>query len=118
MFRPLQETMSERDRFMEGIHQDIAAARHQLDDVMKKLQARESVAEHEALKLQNEIDAAADKAAALVLATAREEITALTHRTEVDVNAMLTAAAKDMEAEARQITVFIMEKVLDRKVAL
>jgi len=117
MFRPLRETMSERDRFMEGIHQDITTARQQLEEVMKRLQDRESDAEFEAQRVKSEIDAAADQAAALVLTTAREEVTALTHRTEVDVNAMLTAAANSMETEARRLTVFIMEKVLDRKVA-
>jgi len=118
MFRPLQETMNERDRFMDGIHQDIAAAQQRLDDVMKELKDRESGAQQEAMEVKNEIDVAAEKAAATVLAAAREEVTVLSQRTEVDVNAMLAAAAKNMETEARQLTVFIMEKVLDRRVAV
>ena len=118
MFRPLRETMAERDRFLEGIHQDITTAEQQLEAVMKRLRARESDARDEALKVKSEIDAAANEAAAQVLAVAREEVAALSQQTEMDVNAMLAAAAKNMETEARQLTISIMEKVLDRKVAL
>jgi F-type H+-transporting ATPase subunit b len=118
MFRPLQKTMNERDLFMDGIHQDIAVAQQRLDDVMKELKDRESGAQQEAMEVKNEIDAAAEKAAATVLSAAREEVTVLSQRTEVEVNAMLAAAAKNMETEARQLTVFIMEKVLDRRVSV
>ena len=118
MFRPLRETMRERDRFIDGIHQDITTADQQLKDIIKTLHEQESVARLEAMTVKEDVEAAADKEAALVLATAREDVAALSRQTEENVNTMLTDARKNMETEALQIAGLIMEKLLDRKVTL
>lgn len=118
MFRPLKETMSKRDRFIDAIHQDIQTADQQLMDTMEKLRERESAARQESIALKETIETAADREAASVLSAAREEVGALSSRTEENVNTMLAAARKDMETETRMLAGHIIEKLLDRKVAL
>ena len=118
MFRPLKETMSERDRFIDAIHQDIKTADQQLKDTMEKLHEQESATRQKAIALKESIEAAAGREAASVLATAREEVTGLASRTEENVNSMLTAAKKNLETESRLLAGHIMEKLLDRKVSL
>lgn len=118
MFRPLKETMRDRDRFIDGIHQDITTADQQLEDIMKTLHEQESAARDEAMALKENIEDIAGREVASVLTTAREDIATLSRQTEENVNAMLTDARKDMETEARQLAGLIMEKLLDREVAL
>lgn len=118
MFRPLRETMRERERFMDSIHEETLAAGRRLDDVMEKLNEQDSIARHEARKVRADIETASAEAATSVLTETREEITALSARTEKDIDTMLTDAGKSMETEARQLAVSIMEKLLDRKVAV
>ena len=118
MFRPLKETMSERDRFIDAIHQDIKTADQQLKDTMEKLREQESATRQEAIALKESVEAAADREAASVLAAAREEVAVQANRTEENVNSMLTAAKKNLETEARLLAGHIMEKLLDRKVSL
>ncbi len=116
MFRPLRETMAEREGFIEGIHQDIAAAGQELDTLLEKMRRQEAAARDEAQQVKSALEAAAGQEAATVLAAARQDVAALSRNTEQDIARMLSAAQQAIDAETKHLAVSIMEKLMGRKV--
>ncbi len=117
MFRPLRETMAERDIFMETIREDIAAANNELKSLHRTTQERSAAIRQEAMAVKATVEEAAHRQAAEVIAATQQQISQLSATTEKEVSAMVATARKDLQKEAKQLTVDIMEKILDRKLA-
>ncbi len=118
MFRPLQETMGEREGFMESIKEDISSADLELQTILKTSQERADAIKEEAMAVKAEVEEAANQQATEVLLTAREEVADISKTAEKEIREMVTSARENLQEEAHQLTLNIMEKILDRRVAL
>ncbi|MBW2367074.1 MAG: ATP synthase F0 subunit B [Deltaproteobacteria bacterium] len=117
MFRPLQQTMGDRSRFIEGIKQDIAAAEKELTVVTQDAKTRESALIKEAHQAKKDVEDIAAREAEDILTSARAEAIDIARQAEAEVNTMIKTATDHLEHEAEVVTVAIMEKVLKRRLA-
>jgi F-type H+-transporting ATPase subunit b len=118
MFRPLQKTMGEREGFMESIKEDISSADLELQSLLKTSKERTNAIKEEALSVKAEVEEAAKQQATEVLLSAREEVSGISKKAEKEISDMVTSARENLQKEARQLTVTIMEKILNRRMAL
>ena len=115
MFRPLQNTMSERESYIDQTKRDIADATQELQSLTNKLQTKEKETRNQALELQVEIEKSGKKEAATIFASVQEEIKAKKETTEKEVETLLSDARKNIKKESESLAVNIMECLLDRR---
>jgi F-type H+-transporting ATPase subunit b len=118
MFKPLRQAMGEREGFMESIKEDISSADQELQSLLKTAQERSEMIRQEATAAKAKVEEAAHQQAIDVLASAQQEVAGISKKAEKEVNNMVTMARKNLEKEAHELTINIMEKILDRRVAL
>lgn len=117
MFRPLRQTMGEREQALETMQGAIHEAKLELETVSREAQTRESAIKQEAFKIGSDLEKKAKEEAATVLAASAREIDAIKAKNEQDVAKMITAAQKDLVQESERLTISIMEKLLDRRLS-
>jgi F-type H+-transporting ATPase subunit b len=115
MFRPLQNTMRERESYIDQINGGIADATRELQSLTDKLQAKEMETKTQAFELQGEIEALGKKDAAKIYASVQREIKANKEKAEKEVEILLYDARKNIEKESESLVVNIMECLLDRR---
>lgn len=115
MFRPLQNTMSERESYIDQIHRDIADATKELQSLTNKLQSKEMETRAQAFELQGEIEELGKKDAVTIFASVQEEIKAKKQKAEKEVETLLSDARKNIKKESESLVVNIMECLLDRR---
>jgi len=115
MFRPLQNTMSERESYIDQISRDIADATRELQSLTDKLQAKEMETKTQAFELQSEIEALGKEDAAKIYASVQKEIKANKQKAEKEVETLLSDARKNIGKESESLAVNIMERLLDRR---
>ena len=115
MFRPLQNTMSERESYIDQTNRDIEDVTLELQSLTNKLQAKEMETRTQAFELQHEIEKSGKNEAATIFASIQEEIKAKKQKTEKEVETLLSDARKDIKKESESLVVNIMECLLDRR---
>jgi F-type H+-transporting ATPase subunit b len=115
MFRPLQNTMSERESYIDQTNRDIADVTQELQSLTNKLQAKEKKTRNQAFELQVEIEKSGKNEAATIFASVQEEIKAKREKTEKEVETLLSDARKNIKKESESLAVNIMECLLDRR---
>jgi F-type H+-transporting ATPase subunit b len=116
MFRPLRNSMRERDFFMENLGDEIEAAQGDYEQTLSDLAQQERGVRDAAnrLKRQRQDQGAAE--AQVILDQARQRIGALHREAEADVARQLAEAQRRLSAEAEQLALVLMEKVLERRI--
>ena len=115
MFRPLQNTMSERESYIDQTNRDIADVTQELQSLTNKLQAKEMETRTQAFELQGEIEKLGKKDAVTIFASVQEEIKAKKQKAEKEVETLLSDARKNIKKESESLVVNIMECLLDRR---
>lgn len=115
MFRPLRNTMRERESYIDQINGGIADATRELQSLTDKLQAKEMETKTQAFELQGEIEELGKKDAATIFASVQKEIKANKQTAEKEVKTLLYDARKNIEKESESLAVNIMERLLDRR---
>jgi F-type H+-transporting ATPase subunit b len=115
MFRPLQNTMSERESYIGQMNRDIADATKDLQSLTHKLQAKEMETRAQAFELQGEIEELGKNEAATIFASVQEEIKDSRQKAEKEVETLLSDARKNIKKESESLVVNIMECLLDRR---
>jgi F-type H+-transporting ATPase subunit b len=115
MFRPLQNTMSERESYIGQINRDIADATKELQSLTNKLQAKERETRDQAFELQSRIEELAKKDADAIHASVLEEIKENKQKVEKEVEILLYDARKNIGKESESLAGNIMECLLDRR---
>ncbi len=115
MFRPLRDTMIERDIYISGIKNDIVEAEKELDKINNQLKSQEALIRKEANELRKELENMGSQRASEIFVSVREEITDLKLETEKEVETMITEARKYIKEESESLAADIMEKILDRR---
>ncbi len=116
MFRPLRETMHEREDYINKVNQDILDAKEALESVIEQTGMEEDVVRQAAFKVSETLEKSGNKEAGDIMRAARAEIAVLSDQSKKDVGIQLAKARKSIEKEAETLALSIMEKVLERKV--
>ena len=118
MFRPLRTVMSERDNYIQKLKIEIDGTEDELKTVFEQIKEQESAVKKEAGSLKKKLEAAGSLKAGEIFDAAREEIEEMKTTAEKDVDAMISEARKSIKNESEPLATRIMEKLLDRRLAL
>jgi F-type H+-transporting ATPase subunit b len=117
MFRPLRETMREREDYIHRLNQEIVDAKEALETVAEQTKIEENAVRDAAFRVCDELEKIGNKEAHDILISARAEISELSNKSRQEVDARLHEARKSIDREAETLALNIMEKVLARKVS-
>ena len=115
MFRPLRNTMAERQFYLEEMAASIDDAEKNYEKTLVEIQGEESAVKSAAFKLGQEHEAAGVEEAHRIVEAARAEIAMLRKQTEVQVAAQVAEARETLQAESEALATAIMERVLERR---
>ena len=115
MFRPLRDTMLERDRHIKQIQDDITTQENQLETLKNEIGKKESSVKRAAFKMRKKIEDSGGHEAAAILSDTRKEIEALRKKSAQEVEDMILAARKNLGQESERLVSDVIEKVLDRR---
>ncbi len=115
MFRPLRSVIQERDDYIQKIESDIVNAEQDLDNITNQLKKQEMAVRQEAFELKEELEESGSRQAGEIFNAVSKEIAALKEKTQKDVEAQITEARKHLRTESETLSVYIMEKILERR---
>jgi F-type H+-transporting ATPase subunit b len=118
MFRPLRTVMSERDNYIQKLKIEIDGTEDELKTVFEQIKEQESAVKKEAGSLKEKLEAAGSLKAGEIFDAAREEIEEMKTTAEKEVDAMISEARKSIQNESEPLATRIMEKLLDRRLAV
>lgn len=116
MFRPLQGVMAERAEYMNGLQTEISEAESELNKVSRLLERQEAATREQAHALRKDMEDAGGNRAGEIFAAVRKEVADLRSQAEEEVAHQLSEARKHLQEESEQLSVSIIEKILDRRV--
>jgi len=117
MFRPIRNTMAKRDRYLEDIKTDIDGADAELQSVSKLIQKSELAIKQEAQEMQHKLENDGKQEATHHIEASRKEIAALKENAEQEIKLQIETARNELQTEFETLSVIIMEKILDRRLA-
>ena len=117
MFRPLRNTMDKRVRHIEDIKNDIDNADMELKNVTNLIKQGEMAIKKEANKMREELEDSGKKQAAEQIEIGRDEIAKLKETAENQIKGQIEEAREQIKTEFETVSVTIMEKILDRRLA-
>ncbi len=115
MIRPLRKVMGERQDYIQGIQQEIAASKKTIDAYRRRLEDQMQKAKKEARLLTQKMEAEGMEEAERIFESAREEIAALKESAAREIAAQLDQAKSALASESEALAAAIMEKMLDRR---
>lgn len=117
MFRPLLNTIAERNDHIDEVKEEIHTGSDHLDQLIRDLdQERSQTIQDAGIKVST-LEADGDQQASILIEEARQQIAALRMETERQVNDQVQQARKALAGEVDAITVTIMENVLHRRLS-
>jgi len=117
MIRPLREIMTERDHYIQLVQRDTLDARKQLEAVVAASREEEYDIRQTAFRIVAEMEDLGNQEAKDLVGVARDEIAAQKRQSHAEIEGHLSEAMTAVQDEAQALSVSIMEKVLNRKVA-
>lgn len=117
MFRPLQDSMSEREAYMTALSREIKDSEREVAELVSRMKTQEATARADANTSRLALEEEGGREAADILAEANREIAELKRKTEAEVQSQLNEAKKYLEEESEALAVQVMEKVLGRRLS-
>jgi F-type H+-transporting ATPase subunit b len=114
LFRPLRRTRAEREAYIENIQKDIIDAQNQFEDLTDQIKEQEKAIRNEAFEQQVKLEESANRQAAEILASVREEINVSKEQARKNIDAQISTTRKDIQKEAENLATSIIETVLYR----
>ena len=114
MFRPLRRIMAERETYIENVQKDIIDAQNQFEDLTDQIKEQEKAIRNEAFEQQVKLEESANRQAAEILASVREEINVSKEQARKNIDAQISTTRKDIQKEAENLATSIIETVLHR----
>jgi len=118
MFRPLRKVMDEREDYIQKIKQGVIDAENEMKSITTRLDDQERAARDEAFAFKAELEKSGCEKASEIYHSAKQEIDQLKEKSEKEVEAEMTEARKMLKAESKQLAAGIVEKILNRRLAL
>jgi len=117
MFRPLRETIQQRETHIDEIAVGIKTTTQKLNDMDKELRKKEIEAVQEASKRKSELEDDGTLHAKEIMDHSRNEILGIKEETRQYIEKQISEARTELKSESEKVAVIIIEKVLDRRVA-
>ena len=117
MFQPLRSIMTDRENHIKSIQQDIVTADNKLDALEDQIRAQESAVKSEAFARKTSLEESGGRRADEIFAATREEIKAARDKAQKEVDTQILEAKKYIKEESETLALFIMEKVLNRRLS-
>mmetsp|Transcript_18459 Transcript_18459/g.8603 ORF Transcript_18459/g.8603 Transcript_18459/m.8603 type:complete len:150 (+) Transcript_18459:979-1428(+) len=114
MFKPLRNSMVERERHIEKIKTDIIESEREIEKLTSHIKEKEAEVRSVAFEMNKKLEESGSLEATSILAFTREEIEEIEQKTKQEVVSWIERAKKYMKREAKALAVKIMEKVLNR----
>jgi F-type H+-transporting ATPase subunit b len=115
MFRPLRSAMSDRQRHIQQIEEDIASAQTKVASLSDQVKKKEVEVKKEAFSQTKQLEESATRQAAEIFTATSEKISAQRAKAQKEVDAQIMEARKFLVKESEILALSIMEKVLDRR---
>ena len=117
MIRPLRKLMKDRVEHVQNMKQDIVSAERKYEEILEEIRQRNSALRQEAFTINKELEADGTQEAAELISATREEISVLKEQAAREVDGQIQEAKKYIQKESETLSIAIMEKVLDRRLA-
>jgi F0F1-type ATP synthase membrane subunit b/b' len=117
MLNPLSDVITERNQYIEKIHDDIQRAEQELSRVRNQLSAAEQKARSDAHRRRKEIEAMGVTEAEQIFTENKKEMDGIKQESEKKIAIQLEEARQWIEKESKRLSIVIMEKILERKIA-
>lgn len=117
MFRPLRDSMSERDEYMIGLSREIRESETEVAEMVSRMKKQEAAVRGDANATRLALEDEGSREAAEIVAEVSREIMELKQKTEADVQSQLNEAKKYLEKESETLAVQVMEKMLGRRLS-
>jgi F-type H+-transporting ATPase subunit b len=115
MFRPLRSVMSERQKHIQKIQEDIAAAEKKVTSLFDQVKKKELKVKQEAFSQTKSLEESATRQVAEILSATSEKIAAQRQKAQKEVDAQIQEARDSLGKEAEILALNIMEKLLGRR---
>ncbi len=115
MFRPLRNTIQEREDYIDGIRMDILAAEKKLEKTMQQVQDEDAAVKKAGVMMTAELEKQGNEEAGEIIAGSRQEIVQIGNKARQEINVQVADARKTIVAEADKLSLIVMEKVLGRR---
>jgi F0F1-type ATP synthase membrane subunit b/b' len=117
MFRPLLNTISERDDYLAGVKEDIVTGKEDLIQLNKELDEQREQVIKEAGVMVQALESEGDQQASAFMQDVRKQMASLRDETEREIKAQVDRAREELVGEVDAITVAIMENILHRRLS-
>lgn len=117
MIRPLRNSIDQRDQFVADIKNDIDNADMELKNVTDLIKEGEIAIRKEAQEMRDKLEASGKQEASKKITAAAEEIAKLKETAEIQINDQIINTRKQLKDEFEVLSVTVMEKILDRRLA-
>jgi len=117
MFRPLRETMQERETHIDDVTLGIKNSTQELNDMDEQIQQKEAEAVKQASKRKNELEDDGTLHANEIMDKARQEIHGIKEETRQYIEKQISEARTELKSESEKVAALIIEKILDRRAA-
>ena len=117
MFRPLRQTMRQREDYVNQLNREIRDSKKELESVIEQSKMEENAVRQAAFKVSEALEKSGQEEAGSIISAARDEIAALSGQSKKEADLKLAEARKSVVSEAETLARIVMEKVLERKVA-
>ena len=117
MFRPLRNVMADRDIYIERVQLDIVEAREKMEDINRRIEEQEADTRKEALEIKAMREETGNQQAREIIEAVREEITSTSNKTQKEIDSRIAEARQSLEAESMDLSLKIIEKILERRLA-
>ena len=118
MFRPLRRVMAERDLYIETLQQEIVDQQNELQKIAEQIKKNEKKIVKEAHKMSLMHEDSGNNEAVRIIQTTRQDIAALKEKTTKEVDSQFREVRDQLRSESDALVLSIMEKILDRKLAI
>ena len=118
MFRPLRRVMAERELYIETLQQEIVDQQNELQKIAEQIKKNEKKIVKEAHKMSLMHEDSGNNEAVRIIQTTRQDIAALKEKTTKEVDSQFREVRDQLRSESDALVLSIMEKILDRKLAI
>ena len=118
MFRPLRRVMAERELYIETLQQEIVDQQNELQKIAEQIKKNEKKIVKEAHKMSLMHEDSGNNEAVRIIQTTRQDIAALKVKTTKEVDSQFREVRDQLRSESDALVLSIMEKILDRKLAI
>ena len=104
MIRPLRTVMTARKSYIQQVGQDLAAAGEAFEQIVGQIERQEAEARKTAFQIRDEVETAGRQSISSLLARTRREIDELRSQAQAETDRKITAARKNIQAEAEMLS--------------